>query len=101
MAHGDCRGSAGDQALVDVEPGQILLDRSIQTDSARFRQLHDSQAGKGFAGRTQDQRSLSSHGLASRGGYTKSLEMNDPVALHDANRDTWNVHRVHLRGDIG
>ena len=39
--------------------------------------------------------------LASWLGHTESLEMNDLVAVHDAERDAGNVHRLHLRGDIG
>ena len=39
--------------------------------------------------------------MASRVGHTESLEMNDLLAVHDAERYARNVHRLHLRGDIG
>ena len=44
---------------------------------------------------------MRSHELASRVGYTESLEMHDLVALHDAQGDAGDVHRLHLRCDIG
>src|SRR5207237_6552129 len=37
---------------------------------------------------------------ASGVSHTESLEMNDLVAVHDAERDAGNVHRLHLRGDM-
>ena len=64
----------------------IALYRSIQTDLPCFHQLHDGQCGKGFAGRTKDEGSMRSHRLASWVGHSESLEVNDLVAPHDAER---------------
>jgi len=37
---------------------------------------------------------MRSHELASWLGHTESLQMNDLVALHDAERDAENVRRI-------
>ena len=85
----------------DAKAGQVALHGRVQVELAGLDQLHDRHAGHRFAKRGELERGLGRDWPPVGAGNAEALEMDDLVALDDAERQAGDAQLAHLPLDVG
>jgi hypothetical protein len=98
LAHGDAFRRRG---VGEAEPRQVAAHGLVQVDAALLHQLHHGQRREGLAERADDEGRLRRHGPPAGVGDAEGRQVDDPVAVHDAQRQAGDSRGPHLRLDVG